>query len=196
MADKNSDQESVSTLKAKRRTELRALRQAISPGARKAAHQTVANLIAAEPQWQSSRVIAGYIASRNEFDVNPLLTKAFAAGKEVVLPRVIAPGEMVFCYWEAGDPIERANNGVFQPTAKASTVEPVVIDWFLVPLVGCDRQGVRLGQGGGYYDRILQRARRITCGVGYAKQFVDSLPAEAHDVKLTHFVSEDGLVAF
>ena len=196
MADTSSDQESLSTLKAQRRAELRALRQTISPSVRKIAHQKVADIIAADAQWQSSRVVAGYIASGNEFDVNPLLTKAFAAGKEVVLPRVIAPGEMVFCYWPAGDPLERADNGVFQPTAKASVVEPIVIDWFLVPLIGCDQQGVRLGQGGGYYDRILQQARRITCGVGYAKQYVDSLPAEAHDVKLTHFVSEEGLVTF
>ena len=70
----------------------------------------------------------------------------------------------------------------------------------LVPVVGIDREGYRLGQAGGYYDATLSamkyRLQAKTIGVGFACQLVDRLPHEAHDVPLDGFVSERGALAF
>ena len=70
----------------------------------------------------------------------------------------------------------------------------------LVPIVGIDREGYRLGQAGGYYDATLSamkhRLQAKTIGVGFACQLVDRLPHEAHDVPLDGFVSERGALAF
>lgn len=70
----------------------------------------------------------------------------------------------------------------------------------LVPIVGIDREGYRLGQAGGYYDATLSamkhRLQAKTIGVGFACQLVDRLPHEAHDVPLDGFVSERGTLAF
>ena len=70
----------------------------------------------------------------------------------------------------------------------------------LVPIVGIDREGYRLGQAGGYYDATLaamkHRLQAKTIGVGFACQLVDRLPHEAHDVPLDGFVSERGTLAF
>ena len=70
----------------------------------------------------------------------------------------------------------------------------------LVPIVGIDREGYRLGQAGGYYDATLaamkHRLQAKTIGVGFACQLVDRLPHEAHDVPLDGFVSERGALAF
>ena len=70
----------------------------------------------------------------------------------------------------------------------------------LVPIVGIDREGYRLGQAGGYYDATLAamkyRLQAKTIGVGFACQLVDRLPHEAHDVPLDGFVSERGALAF
>ena len=70
----------------------------------------------------------------------------------------------------------------------------------LVPVVGIDREGYRLGQAGGYYDATLSamkhRLQAKTIGVGFACQLVDRLPHEAHDVPLDSFVSERGALAF
>lgn len=70
----------------------------------------------------------------------------------------------------------------------------------LVPVVGIDHEGYRLGQAGGYYDATLSamkyRLQAKTIGVGFACQLVDRLPHEAHDVPLDGFVSERGALAF
>ncbi|ENT0548573.1 5-formyltetrahydrofolate cyclo-ligase [Neisseria gonorrhoeae] len=70
----------------------------------------------------------------------------------------------------------------------------------LVPLVGIDREGYRLGQAGGYYDATLSamkyRLQAKTVGVGFACQLVDRLPREAHDLPLDGFVSEAGILCF
>ena len=70
----------------------------------------------------------------------------------------------------------------------------------LVPIVGIDREGYRLGQAGGYYDATLSamkhRLQAKTIGVGFACQLVDRLPHEAHDVPLDGFVSERDALAF
>lgn len=70
----------------------------------------------------------------------------------------------------------------------------------LVPIVGIDREGYRLGQAGGYYDATLAamkyRLQAKTIGVGFACQLVDRLPHEAHDIPLDGFVSERGALAF
>ena len=70
----------------------------------------------------------------------------------------------------------------------------------LVPVVGIDREGYRLGQAGGYYDATLSamkyRLQAKTIGVGFSCQLVDRLPHEAHDVPLDGFVSERGALAF
>lgn len=70
----------------------------------------------------------------------------------------------------------------------------------LLPLVGIDRRGYRLGQGGGYYDASLGAARRglqpKKIGIGFACQLIDSLPAEAHDIRADYFVCERGITRF
>ena len=77
--------------------------------------------------------------------------------------------------------------GVMQPQAKAPLSEPQVV---FVPLVGFTRQGERLGQGGGHYDRWLAaRPGVMAIGLGWDCQLVDSLPMEAHDQNLDAVVT-------
>ncbi|HGO9107217.1 TPA: 5-formyltetrahydrofolate cyclo-ligase, partial [Neisseria meningitidis] len=74
------------------------------------------------------------------------------------------------------------------------------LNLLLVPVVGMDRLGYRLGQAGGYYDATLAamkyRLQAKTVGVGFACQLVDRLSVEAHDLPLDGFVSEAGILCF
>lgn len=74
------------------------------------------------------------------------------------------------------------------------------LDLLLVPLVGIDKQGYRLGQAGGFYDATLaqmkHRRRVRTLGVGFACQMVEALPREPHDLPLDGFVCERGCFRF
>lgn len=80
------------------------------------------------------------------------------------------------------------------PTA-APPVDPQAIDVVVVPGVAFTAAGHRLGQGGGWYDRVLLgvRADALTLGVCFAAQLVDELPVEAHDVVLDAVVTEAGV---
>lgn len=76
------------------------------------------------------------------------------------------------------------------------TVEPTWPDVVIVPGLAFTRRGERLGQGGGWYDRMLAgiRPECRTIGVGFAEQLLDDLPLEAHDVRLDVIVTDDAVV--
>jgi len=95
------------------------------------------------------------------------------------------PGEMVL-----------SRLGFREPQARAPVVAVELIDLMLLPGVSFDRQGFRLGFGGGCYDRVLPRLRAEawTCGVAYGFQVVAELPREAHDVPVKLLVTEGGFV--
>ena len=69
----------------------------------------------------------------------------------------------------------------------------------LIPIVGIDRDGIRLGQGGGYYDCTINACltrRPQTVAVGFACQQIDRLPREPHDIRTDYFASERGIQKF
>lgn len=72
-------------------------------------------------------------------------------------------------------------------------LDPLLLDVVVAPGLAFTRDGRRLGQGGGHYDRFLARLRpdALTVGVCFAEQLLDDLPTEPHDVRLDHVVSDD-----
>jgi 5-formyltetrahydrofolate cyclo-ligase len=91
---------------------------------------------------------------------------------------------------------ERHRLGFGQPVEGSPVVDPTAVDVALVPGLAFDRSGVRLGRGGGHYDRLLGDLRpdATIIGVAPAATVVDALPVEDHDIRMTHIVTEDGLV--
>lgn len=138
-------------------------------------------------------VVAGYWPVKSEVDVLPLLEKWRETGKKVALPVVVernAP--LSFYLWTPETPMRDSDWGIKEPyVGKDQAVLPDIV---LVPLVAFDRQGRRLGYGGGYYDRTLRELSRIksfiTIGMGYASQECEMIPAEDHDVTLDYIVTE------
>ena len=144
--------------------------------------------------WQSARVIASYLPHQSEFDPSWLLAYRYS-GSQVVCPRVVDTA-LSFHLWQEGDATEATIGGVLQPLASATPVSIEAIDLFITPLLGCGHTGVRLGYGGGFYDRLFATARGFRLGVGYAQQYISDWQAEAHDKPLNGFLSAAGLVLF
>lgn len=135
---------------------------------------------------------AGYAAHRGEPDVLPFLFEAWHAGHRIALPHVDAGGAMSFAAWSPDAVLGAHASGLPQPP-EPGDVTPRVL---LVPLVGFDRAGRRLGQGGGFYDRWLAAypdARRI--GVAWSVQEVEALPVEPWDMPLDAIVTEREWIA-
>lgn len=140
--------------------------------------------------------IAGYMPIRTEID--PLPTMAEAAAHGIVgVPVIQGAGQpLLFSRWEPGCALKAGPFGAQIPETDAF-FEPELL---IVPLVAFDRAGGRLGYGGGFYDRTLERlrARRATLAIGfaYAAQEADMLPLEPTDQPLDMVVTEAEVISF
>ncbi|MGC2854470.1 5-formyltetrahydrofolate cyclo-ligase [Novispirillum sp. DQ9] len=141
-------------------------------------------------------VVAGYWPMRGEIDVLPLLGALAGRGQVTALPAVVGRREpLEFRRWAPGDVLEDGLYGTRHPVASAGVVRPVCL---LVPLLAFDRRGIRLGYGGGFYDRTLAALRAdgpvVAVGVAYAGQEVEALPVEPHDERLDWVVTEKEVI--
>lgn len=140
-------------------------------------------------------VVGFYWPVGDEADVRPLARALAARGHRLALPCVPAEGrELTFRAYAFDDPLTE-RRGLYEPSVTAAQVFPTV---FLLPLIGFDRLGGRLGQGGGYYDATLAAARTrggvYACGIAFAAQEVDAIPCEAHDQRMDAVVCETGFI--
>lgn len=140
----------------------------------------------------AGRPLAGYMAMRTEID--PLPAMAAHQGP-VCVPVIMGQGQpLKFREWSPGCAMVEGEFGAWIP-AEGAWIEPEVL---IVPLVGFDRRGFRLGYGGGFYDRTLEllRARRPTLAVGFAfaAQELPEVPIEPTDQRLDAILTETGLV--
>lgn len=133
--------------------------------------------------------VAAYIPWGDEPDIVPMLADC----AELALPhhggRV---DDMDFRRWAPGDALAKGPWNTQQPADTTELVEPALI---FCPLVGFDRRGGRLGQGGGHYDRYFARHPQIPrIGVGWSVQEIDAVPAEPTDIMLDAILTEQEFI--
>lgn len=182
----------VEEAKAALRTKARANRASILNSLRPDAARTVAEHFFRAVTLKPTDVVAGYWRIKDEMDVQPILVRLMDTFQPVCLPVVLGDEEpLELRLWEQGAPLYEAGFGTLAPSELAPKVEPDVI---LMPLLGFDKRGTRLGYGGGYYDRTLERLskRPRLIGIAYAAQELEDIPREAHDVPLDTVITEKG----
>ncbi len=125
----------------------------------------------------------------SEPETAALLELLEAGGHTALLPRVEGD-HIVAVEHRRGDEFRPGAHGVPAPMGPA--VDPATIDLVLVPGLAFTRDGRRLGQGGGYYDRFLPLLRPdcVVCGVGFEVQVVEDLPSEPHDRVLSMLITD------
>jgi 5-formyltetrahydrofolate cyclo-ligase len=171
-------------------------RGALDAGQRAEAAAQVARYFFDNVPVNPGEAVAGYWPLREELDCMPILSRLLDAGHAVGLPvttGVDAP--LLFRRWVEGEPLYPAGFGTMAPADNAPELTPQLV---LVPLLGFDPRGMRLGYGGGYYDRTLAAAqgpvRRI--GLAYGVQRFDIIPRGPHDVPLDAVITETGIEHF
>ncbi|MEL6792318.1 MAG: 5-formyltetrahydrofolate cyclo-ligase [Pseudomonadota bacterium] len=187
---------SLAETKAALRKEVYAKRTAAH--AERAAKDGAANArLSAYFDGSKARIVAGYRPIRTEVDPTPTMTALAMAGRRLCVPVIEAAGKpLKFREWTPGCEMVEGPFGAEVP-ATGDWLEP---DALIVPLVGWDRQGWRLGYGGGFYDRSLEglRAKRPTRAIGfaYAAQEVPEAPREPTDQQLDAMVTETETLEF
>ena len=140
--------------------------------------------------FEPGTIIGVYWAVKNELDTRPLLTHLFNKGYVCALPRVTDEG-LTFHLWTPTLHLETGNFGLSEPPQSSPVLEPDVL---VVPLLGFDRGGHRVGYGKGHYDRYLHSHNGVFIGYGFSGQEVTKTPFESHDIPMKFIVTESGVI--
>ncbi len=135
--------------------------------------------VASLDDYAAADIVMAFVGVVGEPDTDPLFTRLERDGKVLALPRVVDDALVPAL---VGDGLRAGRFGIAEPSGPAVPLESIGL--VLVPGLAFTGDGVRLGHGGGYYDRLLERCRCTTVGVCFAEQIVDVLPVQSHDVKV------------
>lgn len=168
------------------RRELRATLAVLPPQIVRTQSGAICDKLVKSAYVACARCVMLYAPMRTEVDVGPVIRQCLDAGLRVCLPRTgWESGAMepaLVTDWPAG--MVETRHGLVQPSESATPVDLESIDLVVVPGLGFDRHGARLGRGGGFYDRFLAR-RELTAlrvGVAFDVQIVDSIPVRREAV--------------
>ncbi|WP_027179737.1 5-formyltetrahydrofolate cyclo-ligase [Maridesulfovibrio bastinii] len=159
--------------------------------------ESVVNSVKKLKAWAEAAEVLLYWPVRNEVDVRPLARSLWERGARVLLPccRSDSPGEMDIGIVRAESDLVDGAYSIKEPDRSSCEFPQYVSpDIIIVPGVGFDRHGFRIGFGGGYYDRFLSRPEIATClivGVCYDFQIIESVPVENWD-KPVHALCTEG----
>tara|TARA_B100001123_G_scaffold406386_1_gene497606 strand:+ start:795 stop:1358 length:564 start_codon:yes stop_codon:yes gene_type:complete len=141
-------------------------------------------------------VIAGYYPLNYEVNILKFLQDASKNKFKIALPVVKPFNKMIFKSWIFQEPLYVGKFGILEPKSSQKEIMP---DLILVPLVAFDKKLNRIGYGGGYYDRTLQKItkkKKIIClGVAYSFQQCNEIKVSKHDFKLDYIFTERGIIS-
>ena len=181
------------TLRQLMRERLRAIDDATRA---QAGAQITAHILRLAALWPSNTTIALFGGLRNEPDFLPRILPALNEQGGCLSCFQIDSGELRPRRIHSMDDLQRGPMNVWEPKSHRVHVEIAALGIILVPGLAFTRDGLRLGRGGGYYDRLLAhpqcRAHRM--GVAFDLQIVDDIPVEPHDQRVHAIITESGLI--
>lgn len=143
------------------------------------------------PQVQQARTIFAFWGiPGKEPDTARLIGELVAQGKRIGLPRMLPEHQMEVRQYDPDKPLVSVSFGISEPGLDCPLLAKEEIDLILVPAVCYDRQGYRLGFGGGYYDRWLEHFDGFRVGLCRAAVLQDKVPTEAHDSRVDVLLTE------
>lgn len=148
---------------------------------------------------KAAKNIMLYLDFNNEVKTDELIVKLLSLGKTVSSPitikeeKKLIPSQII----DLKDGVKIGAYGIREPKPECSPeVEIKDIDVVIVPAVAYDKDCYRLGYGGGFYDRFIERLREdaITVGIAFDLQIFDSVPKEDHDAQLDYIITESQIL--
>jgi len=180
-------------LKASLRKQVAEARDCLSQEERRTKSWQIENRLFRLPEFIVSSTIMFFASFRSEVDTLPMIRRAFAEGKRVVLPKVKGKGLALFEVMEYDKDVSTGAWGIPEPHEK----HPVTLDavnLIIVPGLAFDERGNRLGYGAGFYDRILPFFKGVTVALAFEAQMVAQVPVSAHDFPVRKIVTEKRVI--
>lgn len=178
------------TLRNQLRQQIRKTRANLTALQQQQAEDSITQQALALIEERNAQHIALYLSFDGEISTEKLIKTLWAQGKQVYLPVLhpFNPNHLLFLRYLPDTPMLKNKFGIWEPKFNVQNVLPLdELDILFTPLVAFDKQGNRLGMGGGFYDRTLQNWQNssfIPVGLAHQCQQVEQLPTEAWDVPL------------
>ena len=139
--------------------------------------------------------IAGYYAIKSEMDITDSLKFLINNNFEISLPQIIKKNDsLVFKIWEKNTKLLKENYNIFVPQSKKESNPDLII----VPMVAFDESKKRLGYGGGYYDRTIEKFKQnkaiLTIGIAFDEQEAESIPTDKYDQELNMIITPSRVI--
>lgn len=144
--------------------------------------------------FRKAETIFCFVGTPKEIDTSAIIRKAWKCGKSVVVPRCLEKGQMEACIIKKEDDLTEGKFGIREPKVDCPVLKPAQIDLIVVPCLSCDKKGNRLGHGGGYYDRYLEKCDAVRVVVCREKLMLEEIPTEPFDQKSHYLVTEKGIL--
>ncbi len=160
--------------------------------------QRIAKQVQRLGQWQTAKQVAIYWPHLNEVDTRVLIHELWEQGRQVFLPRCISgqSGSMELVSVHSEHDLHKGAYSIMEPvdSCEILDIEKKQPDLLIIPGLAFDMQGFRLGYGGGYYDRLLEKpsmSQVFSIGLCYARLFMQKLPQEAWDRPVNAVCTEE-----
>lgn len=162
------------------------------------AHLVAEHLLGTD-EVRRAATVAAYVSVGREPGTGVLLDALRAAGKRVILPLLQPDNDLDWATYEGPESLVSAARGLLEPVTPPLGYDAVATaDVVVVPGLAVDGTGLRMGRGGGSYDRVLGRVPvgTFTCVVLNDAEVLDAVPAAPHDRRVTAAVTEERLLRF
>ena len=182
------------TAKSRLRKKMRRIVDAITPAEVASISEKIClHLIENTKLLENISTIAVYSAHKNEIDLCSL--HQLLPDKMLVYPLCHPDSRLSFHHVPHVDSLTPGMLNILEPVPKRHQEQPTdEIDLFLCPGLAFNHDGTRLGQGGGFYDRMLQRRKpsATTIGISMTLQVIGNIPSETHDICMDYLLTEEG----
>jgi 5-formyltetrahydrofolate cyclo-ligase len=183
----NRDDERLNRDKAAVRERLLAARRQLTPAERAGAGRDIRDAVLSLPETQMAGTVAAYYSIGSEPETHGLLFALWKRGTYVLLPILLPDGDLDWASYEGPDSLRPGPRYLTEPAEPPRGAGAISsADLVLVPALAVDHSGVRLGRGGGSYDRALARVGTPvpTVALLYDSEFVPHVPSGAHDQRV------------
>lgn len=190
----------MSVEKRSLREEVLTLRAALSEEQRAIRSQEIQTIVSHIKEFQEAQTVMLFLNFRDEVETTGLAQHVLELGKKLVLPRCAPKGILIpALIRDMQMDIEPGTWGIREPKKESLVqVNPLDVDCIFVPGAAFDKQGNRLGYGGGYYDRFFERLKDSTpkIALAFSCQIVERIPVEDFDKKVDILITEKGITRF
>jgi len=140
------------------------------------------------PEYQKAKNILFYMSIKNEVHTDDMID----FHKKIALP-VTVGDNLIISEFQSFDNLTPGAYAVKEPK-EIVPIDPAEIDLAIIPGIGFDQAGARLGYGKGYYDKLLPGLKAPKIGLAYSIQMVKNIPVEPHDIHMDKIITEEGVI--